>query len=120
MKHRILYSALALGSLSLALFFAFQGSAEVIAGARGPAQVGGFDRTISDSNERLINDGRQIFRFDTFGDEAFWTDTARLNEVVLVWQVSHAALVGMCELGLATMSPNCPPWQAAQPLTIPA
>ena len=66
MKHRILYSALVLGSLSLALFFALQGSAEVIAGARGPAQVGGFDRTISDSNERLINDGRQIFRFDRF------------------------------------------------------
>jgi len=82
MKHRILYSALALGSLSLALFFAFQGSAEVIAGARGPAQVGGFDRTISDSNERLINDGRQIFRFDTFGDEAFWGDTLKLHQAI--------------------------------------
>ena len=27
--------------------------------------------------------GREIFRYDTFGDEQFWTDTARLNEVVL-------------------------------------
>src|ERR1051325_3643679 len=26
--------------------------------------------------------GREIFRYDTFGDEAFWTDTARLHEVV--------------------------------------
>ncbi|HEU4453607.1 MAG TPA: hypothetical protein VFR81_11140, partial [Longimicrobium sp.] len=24
----------------------------------------------------------EIFRFDTFGDEAFWTDTARLHEVI--------------------------------------
>jgi mono/diheme cytochrome c family protein len=27
-------------------------------------------------------DGQQIFRFDTFGDEQFWTDTLHLNEVV--------------------------------------
>ena len=26
--------------------------------------------------------GREIFRFDTFGDEQFWTDTARMHEVV--------------------------------------
>lgn len=26
--------------------------------------------------------GRQVFRFDTFGDEQFWTDTARMHEVV--------------------------------------
>ncbi|HKO15493.1 MAG TPA: c-type cytochrome [Gemmatimonadaceae bacterium] len=26
--------------------------------------------------------GREIFRYDTFGDEAYWTDTARLHEVV--------------------------------------
>ncbi|HJQ19301.1 MAG TPA: c-type cytochrome [Gemmatimonadaceae bacterium] len=26
--------------------------------------------------------GREIFRYDTFGDEKFWTDTAKLNELV--------------------------------------
>lgn len=26
--------------------------------------------------------GQQIFRFETFGDEQFWTDTARMHEVV--------------------------------------
>ena len=26
--------------------------------------------------------GRQIFRFDTFGDERFWTDTLRMHEVI--------------------------------------
>src|SRR3954467_4271405 len=30
----------------------------------------------------LERQGREIFRHDTFGDEQFWTDTARLNEVV--------------------------------------
>jgi len=27
-------------------------------------------------------DGRQIFRFDTFGDERLWTDTLRMHEVI--------------------------------------
>jgi cytochrome c553 len=33
---------------------------------------------VSDS----LAEGQRIFRFDTFGDEQFWTDTLRLNEVV--------------------------------------
>ena len=82
MKHRILFPALILGSLALALAFAFHGSADVIPGSRGPAQNGGFDRTIADNNEKLINDGRQIFRFDTFGDEVFWGDTLKLHRAI--------------------------------------
>lgn len=27
-------------------------------------------------------EGQKIFRFDTFGDEAFWTDTLRMHEVI--------------------------------------
>lgn len=30
----------------------------------------------------LVEQGRQIFRFDTFGDEAQWTDTLRMHEVI--------------------------------------
>ena len=30
----------------------------------------------------LAQQGRRVFRDDTFGDEQFWTDTARLHEVV--------------------------------------
>lgn len=30
----------------------------------------------------LESQGRKIFRDDTFGNEPFWTDTARLHEVV--------------------------------------
>ena len=29
-----------------------------------------------------IDEGRQIFRFETFGNEQFWTDTARMHEVI--------------------------------------
>ena len=30
----------------------------------------------------LIASGKSIFRFDTFGDETFWTDTLRMHEVI--------------------------------------
>src|SRR5262249_58415074 len=29
-----------------------------------------------------VDQGRQTFRFDTFGDEAFWGDTLRLHEAI--------------------------------------
>ena len=30
----------------------------------------------------LAAQGKDIFRIDTFGDETFWTDTLRMNEVI--------------------------------------
>jgi mono/diheme cytochrome c family protein/cytochrome c553 len=39
------------------------------------------DGTTGPSPEELA-EGKQIFRFDTFGDETFWTDTLRLHEVI--------------------------------------
>lgn len=33
-------------------------------------------------NPALIADGKGIFRFDTYGDETFWTDTLRMHEVI--------------------------------------
>jgi hypothetical protein len=35
-----------------------------------------------ESDEADVADGREIFRHDTFGDERFWTDTLRMNEVI--------------------------------------
>ena len=32
--------------------------------------------------KRAIANGRQIFRFDTFGDEAFWGDTIKLHQAI--------------------------------------
>jgi hypothetical protein len=30
----------------------------------------------------LVAEGKEVFRFDTFGDETFWTDTLRMHEVI--------------------------------------
>jgi len=34
------------------------------------------------TDERVLGQGRRTFRFDTFGDEAFWGDTIRLHEAI--------------------------------------
>jgi len=34
------------------------------------------------TDAELVTKGRQIFRFDTFGDETQWTDTLRMHEVI--------------------------------------
>src|SRR5690606_38369262 len=36
----------------------------------------------TDETAELIEQGREIFRFDTFGDEVFWTDVLRMNAVI--------------------------------------
>ncbi|MGH7551843.1 MAG: c-type cytochrome [Longimicrobiales bacterium] len=41
----------------------------------------GFEVSI-DTSAQTLAEGQRIFRFDTFGDEPFWTDTLRLHEVV--------------------------------------
>ena len=43
--------------------------------AKKPAQEGS-------ATGDIVAEGQRIFRFDTFGDEQFWTDTLRMNQVV--------------------------------------
>jgi hypothetical protein len=42
----------------------------------------GFDRDIKANAERLFTQGRDIFRFDTFGSEAFWGDQVKLHQSI--------------------------------------
>jgi hypothetical protein len=37
---------------------------------------------IVQNEQQLIQEGRQAFRFDTFGDEAFWGDTLKLHQAI--------------------------------------
>jgi hypothetical protein len=55
---------------------------DVVAVTRGAGQPAGFDRTIAANNQKMISEGRQIFRYDTFGDEAFWGDTLKLHQAI--------------------------------------
>src|SRR4051794_12094655 len=40
------------------------------------------DHSISDNAQRMITEGRHTFRFDTFGDEAFWGGTLGLHKAI--------------------------------------
>jgi mono/diheme cytochrome c family protein len=54
-------------------------NADIADTARTP---GGSDTVRSDMSAGSVADGQQIFRFDTFGDEQFWTDTLHMEQVV--------------------------------------
>jgi len=83
MPRRTVLAFLTVAVLTLALVLAFRGNP---LGAQPtsakPAKPSGFDRVIAASNEQLIAQGRQIFRYDTFGDEAFWGDTLKLHQAI--------------------------------------
>jgi mono/diheme cytochrome c family protein len=57
------------------------------------------------SNPALIAEGRAIFRFETFGDETFWTDTLRMHEVIRTSVSPNTAL----EVGLKVDVDALPP-----------
>ncbi len=40
------------------------------------------DLNLPPLDPQLVQQGQQIFRYDTFGDETFWTDVLHMNEVV--------------------------------------
>ncbi|MGZ6275950.1 MAG: hypothetical protein ACXWMI_07550, partial [Syntrophales bacterium] len=41
-----------------------------------------FDELINDNAGQMLKDGRQIFRFDTFGDQDFWGGQLQLHTTI--------------------------------------
>lgn len=57
--------------------------AVVLAAVVAASACGGSDdRSAAAEQAALVAQGQQIFRYDTFGDEAHWTDTLRMHEVI--------------------------------------
>ena len=50
-------------------------------GGQGRKEAG-FDARIGDNARRMLEEGRQIFRFDTFGDEAYWSGRLKLHQAI--------------------------------------
>jgi mono/diheme cytochrome c family protein len=62
-------------------------AAAMIAGCKSdrptaPAPTGARLTSDGPMNPALITAGQTIFRFDTYGDQTFWTDTLRMHEVI--------------------------------------
>jgi hypothetical protein len=68
---------------SIALFCSIDRSRAQRADDRNhPQDKQGFDRQISENAQQMLEQGRQIFRYDTFGDEVYWTDKLKLHQAI--------------------------------------
>jgi hypothetical protein len=70
---RVLHALAAMVAAGLAL---------AASGAAQPPDSGPFDREIRTHAETLWERGRAIFRYDTFGDEAFWGGALKLHQAI--------------------------------------
>ena len=74
-NRRLVFAILVGGAVALGL------SAFINDGPRSKSN-GPYDKMVERSAGRSLEDGRQIFRYDTFGDEAFWGDLLQLHLAV--------------------------------------
>ncbi|HEY7783746.1 MAG TPA: hypothetical protein VIB00_03425 [Pyrinomonadaceae bacterium] len=42
----------------------------------------GFDARINSNAQQMFEEGRKIFRYETFGDEAYWSDKLKLHQAI--------------------------------------
>jgi len=82
-----LLAALILGVVAL---FGLVGFASKLNPTSSPA-----DQVIASNATRMIEEGRQTFRFDTFGDEDFWGGVLRLHEAIRTVSPRTALGVGL-------------------------
>src|SRR3954464_10474738 len=68
--------------LALALCAIFLLAQQQTTPTQTTAPAGSYDAQIEQARKQMFEDGRQIFRFDTFGNEAFWGGTLRLHQAI--------------------------------------
>jgi hypothetical protein len=78
MKRRLFMPAVIV-CLSLTMLLQGRGQEQRPASQPSPrTEPSGVERNAA----QMINEGRQTFRFDTFGDEAFWGDALKLHQAI--------------------------------------
>src|SRR6266700_7390062 len=78
MTKKSLIATLLIGGTSLAATIAVVARPVVAKPAAGK----GFDAEIAHHGQVMLDDGRRIFRYDTFGSEAFWGDALGLHKAI--------------------------------------
>ena len=74
----VLFTGLAVGSHHHSIR-AQEASVQTEKNGASPSSLGA---AILNNSERMLNKGEETFRFDTFGDEAFWGDTLQLHQAI--------------------------------------
>ena len=72
---------LAVGTLLLLGGIVFNGTVSAITGSKS-GRPQNPDRAAEKQADRFFEEGREIFRFDTFGDEAFWGGALQLHRAI--------------------------------------
>ena len=66
--------------------FYLAGGAALSQGGRGRDGGGekpsAFDEQVAGNARQMLEEGRRVFRYDTFGDEAFWSDKLKLHRAI--------------------------------------
>src|SRR5262245_300337 len=70
------------GIVLVSCLFVAGASVQVAKPNRPAAPVSGFDDQIQRNAARMIEEGRKTFRYDTFGDEAWWGDALQLHRAI--------------------------------------
>ena len=78
-RTRILFTIIMLLAVTATVVAYFRGGAQP---QRQRLSDQGFDSRITANAQRMMEEGRQIFRFDTFGDEVWWSDTLKLHRAI--------------------------------------
>jgi hypothetical protein len=61
----------------------------------GHVRFSNFDADTDRNSRRMLKQGREIFRFDTFGDEEFWGGELRLHEAIARLTPTQALELGL-------------------------
>lgn len=78
-QSRLVLMFFAMVLVAIALFTFTSGGLAAPAGAIFATNQ---DATINANASQMVTQGRQVFRYDTFGDEAFWGDTLGLHKAI--------------------------------------
>ena len=78
MKRTLLWILVVTAGSCAALLFARY--AETEAAPQGSTSP--FDQQVEQNRAQMFDQGKHIFRYDTFGDEAFWGGTLRLHQAI--------------------------------------
>jgi hypothetical protein len=73
---------LGFGVVAALAFRSIEGASPTAAAASAPAHASQGHDDAEDVNAALVRSGKQTFRFDTFGDEPFWSGTLQIDKAI--------------------------------------
>ena len=80
-KHTVLFQ-IAIAVLSVVIFLQCSTQKKKRAQADESGNPNTWDASVTENANEMMEKGKAVFRFETFGDEVFWTDKLQLHKVI--------------------------------------